>query len=185
MRVEQLEETLQIVKTMWTETKASFNGKHYRIANAYCEPKPDPIPPIMVGAFGPKMLRLTAKYADEWNVSSTGLREYRKLIQDLEKACDIEERDPSTVRRSWCGGCACALTQAEAERIAGERYQANNPEDDFGFVGTPKQVIEQMRAFVDLGITSFMVDCGGFPNLTTFELLISEVIPTLNIQKTR
>ena len=70
-------------------------------------------------------------------------------------------------------------TQAEAERIAGTRY-STDPEDDFDFVGTPRQIIEQMRPFIDLGVTSFMVDCGGFPNLTTLELLINEVIPALN-----
>lgn len=180
IRVEQLEETLQILKRMWTEPGASFLGRHYQISNAYCEPSPDPVPPIMVGAFRPKMLRLTAKYADEWNVSSTGLVEYRRLVDDFEKACKAEGRDPSTVRRSWCGGCACARAQSEAEQIAGDRYSASNPEDDFGFVGTPQQIIEQMQNFIDLGITSFIVDCGGFPELTTFELLIHEVIPALN-----
>ncbi len=70
-------------------------------------------------------------------------------------------------------------TLAEAERIAGDRY-GTNPEEDFDFVGTPGQIIEQMQLFIDLGVSSFMVDCGGFPNLTTLELLIREVIPALN-----
>jgi alkanesulfonate monooxygenase SsuD/methylene tetrahydromethanopterin reductase-like flavin-dependent oxidoreductase (luciferase family) len=179
-RVEQLEETLQIIKAMWTETKASFKGKHYQITNAYCEPKPDPIPTIMVGAFRPKMLHLTAKFADEWNVSSTGLVEYRRLVAEFDRICTDANRDPSTVRRSWCGGCSCAPTQAEAERFAGKRYSANNPEDDFGFVGTPKHVVEQMRSLIDLGVGAFMVDCGGFPNLTTLEMLVKEVLPVLN-----
>jgi alkanesulfonate monooxygenase SsuD/methylene tetrahydromethanopterin reductase-like flavin-dependent oxidoreductase (luciferase family) len=180
VRVEQLEETLQIVKAMWTESSASFNGRHYRIANAYCEPKPDPVPPIMVGAFGPRMLRITAKYADEWNVSSTGLVEYRRLVHEFENACNDVGRDPFTVRRSWCGGCACAWTQAEAEQIVGDRYSATDPESDFGFIGTPEQITEQMQGFIDAGITSFNVDCGGFPNLTTLELLVRDVLPALN-----
>ena len=181
IRVEQLEETLQIVKAMWTESKATFNGRHYQITDAYCEPKPNPIPPIMIGAFGPKMLRLTAKYADEWNVSSTGLIEYRRLVDEFERACSDVGRDPNTVKRSWCGGCVCTPTQAEAERFAGDRYNTNNP-DDFSFVGTPRQVIEQMQAFIDLGVTSFMVDCGGFPNLTTLEMLVNEVLPFIQNQ---
>ena len=178
-RVEQLEETLQIIKTMWTEKKATFRGKHYQVIDAYCEPKPDPIPAIMVGAFRPKMLHLTARFAGEWNVSSTGLIGYHRLVDEFEKACKVEGRNPLTVRRSWCGGCSCAPTQAEAERFAGDRYSANNPEDDFGFVGTPQQVIEQMQSFINLGVDSFMVDCGGFPNLTTLKMLINEVLPVL------
>ncbi len=180
VRVEQLEEALQIIKAMWTEKKATFLGAYYRVNEADCEPKPDPLPPIMVGAFKPKMLRITAKYADEWNVSSTGIRRYRRLAAAFERVCADVGRDPATVRRSWGGGCACMPIQADAERIAGERYRADNQEDDFGFVGTPRQVIEQMRLFIDLGVSSFMVDCGGFPSLTTLEMLINEVLPALN-----
>ncbi|MCA9925628.1 MAG: LLM class flavin-dependent oxidoreductase, partial [Anaerolineales bacterium] len=100
VRVHQLEETLQIIKALWTEEQASFEGTYYRVTEAYCEPKPDPIPPIIVGAFGPKMLRLTAKYADGWNVSSTGIRQYRRLVAAFERACAEVGRDPATVRRS-------------------------------------------------------------------------------------
>jgi alkanesulfonate monooxygenase SsuD/methylene tetrahydromethanopterin reductase-like flavin-dependent oxidoreductase (luciferase family) len=179
-RVEQLEEALQIVKALWTENQVTLTGRHYRIAAAYCEPKPDPLPPIMIGAFQPRMLRLTAKYADEWNVSSTGIQDYRYLVEQFDRACADVSRDPATVRRSWCGGCVCARTQAAAARIAGDRFNAQDEEDDFGFVGTPDQIVDQMQPFVRLGVTTFMMDCGGFPNLTTLELLIESVIPALN-----
>jgi len=180
VRVEQLEEALQIIKAMWTEEKVTFSGRYYHLTQADCEPKPQPLPPIMVGAFKPKMLSLTAKYADEWNVSSTGISRYRRLVESFERICTDVGRDPDTVRRSWGGGCVCMPKQAEAERIAGGRYRADNLEDDFGFVGTPRQIIEQMQPFIDLGVSAFMLDCGGFPNLTTLELLINEVLPALN-----
>jgi alkanesulfonate monooxygenase SsuD/methylene tetrahydromethanopterin reductase-like flavin-dependent oxidoreductase (luciferase family) len=179
VRVEQLEDALQIIRAMWTEQKVTFLGKYYRVQDAGCEPKPDPLPPITVGAFKPKMLRITAKYADEWNVSSTGIRKYRRLVAEFERACADVCRDPATIRRSWGGGCICMPTQAEAERLAGERYNTD-PEEDFDFVGTPQQLIEQMQPFIDLGVSSFMVDCGGFPNLTTLGLLVNEVLPVLN-----
>lgn len=180
VRVEQLEEALQIIKAMWTEAKATFEGKYYRVIEARCEPRPDPIPTVMVGAFKPKMLRLTAKYADWWNVSSTGVEGYRRMAAAFERACAEVGREPSTVRRSWCGGCACAPTQEEAEVFAGGLYSADNALDDFGFVGTPLQLVEQMRPFIDLGVDYFMLDCGGFPKLTTLEMLVNEVLPALN-----
>jgi alkanesulfonate monooxygenase SsuD/methylene tetrahydromethanopterin reductase-like flavin-dependent oxidoreductase (luciferase family) len=179
VRVKQLEEALQIIKALWTQKKATFTGAYYRVSEAGCEPKPDPLPPIMVGAFKPKMLRLTAKYADEWNVSSTGIRKYRRLVEDFEHACADVGRDPATVRRSTGGGCVCRLVQAEAERIAGVRY-GRDLDDEFDFVGTPRQIIEQMRPFIDLGVSSFLVDCGGFPDLTTLELLITDILPAIN-----
>jgi alkanesulfonate monooxygenase SsuD/methylene tetrahydromethanopterin reductase-like flavin-dependent oxidoreductase (luciferase family) len=179
VRVEQLDETLQIINAMWTEETATFEGKHYRVTGAHCEPKPDPIPTIMIGAFRPKMLRLTAKYANWWNVSSTGIDEYRRMAAEFERACAEVGRDPSTVRRTWGGGCICAPTQAQAQRLALDLYNSDD-EDDFDFVGTPAQLIDQMRPFIDEGVDYFILDCGGFPNLTTLELLITEVLPVLN-----
>jgi alkanesulfonate monooxygenase SsuD/methylene tetrahydromethanopterin reductase-like flavin-dependent oxidoreductase (luciferase family) len=180
VRVEQLEETLQIIRALWTEETATFAGRHYHVIDAHCEPKPDPLPLVMIGAFKPKMLRLTAKYADWWNVSSTGVEGYRRMAEACERACAEVGRDPATLRRTWCGGCICAPTQAEAEAIAGDRYSFNSASDDFDFVGTPQQVIAQMRPFIDLGVDYFIVDGGGFPNLTTLELLIDEVLPAVN-----
>src|SRR5947207_14325282 len=57
-RVEELEETLTIIKALWHSERATVQGKHYRIENVYCEPKPDPLPIIMVGGAKPRMLRL-------------------------------------------------------------------------------------------------------------------------------
>lgn len=179
VRVVQLEETLQIIKALWTGKKTTFSGLYYQVNEASCEPKPDPLPPIMIGAYQPKMLRVTAGYADEWNVASIGIGRYRRMAAEFERACAEAGRDPLTMRRSWCGGCICMPTQAEALRLGGTRYNSH-PENDFDFVGTPRQIIEQMRPFIEMGITSFLVDCGGFPRLTTLELLVNEVIPALN-----
>ena len=179
VRVEQLEEALQIIKLLWTEEQATFEGRYYQVIEAVCEPKPDPLPPVMIGAFGPKMLRLTAQYADWWNVSSTSVESYRRMVRDFERACLDVGRDPSQVRRTWGGGCVCAPTQEAAAIIGGDRYLSEDP-DDFDFVGTPRQIVEQMRPFIDLGVDYFMLDCGGFPDLTTLELLVSEVLPTIN-----
>jgi alkanesulfonate monooxygenase SsuD/methylene tetrahydromethanopterin reductase-like flavin-dependent oxidoreductase (luciferase family) len=178
-RVEQLEEALHIIKTMWSEDKATFVGRHYRVMDAHCEPRPDPVPIVMVGAFKPRMMRLTARHADWWNVSSTGPQEYRRAAEEFARACDAVGRDPATIRRTWVGGCACAPTQAEAERLTGGRFDSHSV-DDFGFVGTPSQLVEQMRPFIALGVDYFMLDCGGFPELTTLEMLVGEVLPMLN-----
>jgi hypothetical protein len=47
-------------------------------------------------------------------------------------------------------------------------------------VGTPSQLIEQMQPFVELGVDYFMLDCGGFPKLTTVETLVTDVLPALS-----
>ena len=179
VRVAQLDEALRIIKALWTQERVTVEGRHYRVRDARCEPRPEPVPSMLVGAFRPRMLRLAAAYADWWDVSSTGPERYRELAQAFDRACAAVGRDPQTVRRSWSGGCACAPTQAEAEALAGDRVSARD-EEDFGFVGTPERVIDQMRRFVALGVTYFAVDCSGFPALTTLETLITQVLPALN-----
>jgi alkanesulfonate monooxygenase SsuD/methylene tetrahydromethanopterin reductase-like flavin-dependent oxidoreductase (luciferase family) len=111
--VEQLDEALQIIRALWTQERATVAGKHYQIRDAWREPKPDPVPPIMIGAFKPKMLRVAARQADWWNVSSTDIATYRAYAREFERACAEVGRDPGTVRRTWCGGCACAPTAGE------------------------------------------------------------------------
>ena len=175
VRVAQLDETVQIVKALWHEAPATFEGTHYRVHDAYCEPRPDPAPPIMIGGAKPRMLRLIARHADWWNVSWTGIADYRKYVAELERACAEVGRDPATLRRTWFGGCACGPTEAAAQELTRGRFTAET-----AFVGTPAQIVEQMQPFRDLGVDYFMFSCGGFPELTTLELLVNEVLPAVN-----
>lgn len=174
-RVEELEEYMQVIKTLWRDEKATFEGKHYQVKDAWCEPKPDPIPTIMIGGAKPKMLRLVARHADWWNVSWTSIEEFRPQVEECERACAQEGRDPATLRRTWFGGCACAPTEAEVEKISGGRIKAGN-----AFVGTPEQIIEQMQPFIDLGVDYFILGSAGFPDLVTLETLVGDVLPALN-----
>src|SRR3954452_18469759 len=49
VRLAELEEAVEIVKRMWTEDETTFEGRHYSVYAARCVPKPDPVPPIMIG----------------------------------------------------------------------------------------------------------------------------------------
>jgi alkanesulfonate monooxygenase SsuD/methylene tetrahydromethanopterin reductase-like flavin-dependent oxidoreductase (luciferase family) len=174
-RVEELDETLQIIKALWQDKKATFQGKHYQVVDAWCEPKPDPLPIIMVGGSKPRMLRLIAHHADWWNVSWTRIEDYREQVEECERACVKEQRDPATLRRTWFGGCLCAPTEKDVKALNKNGMSAGP-----AFVGTPAQIIDQMRPFIDLGVDYFMLSSGGFPELTTLEMLVSEVLPALN-----
>lgn len=174
-RVKELEEALQIVNALWRDERASFQGTYYSVADARCMPKPDPLPPLVIGGTKPRMLRLVARYADWWNVSATALNQYRELVPQCEQACAEVGRDPSTLRRTWFGSCVCAPSEKEAGELVQGRLS-----DASGLVGTPAQVIEQMRGYIDLGVDYFMLNCGGFPRLTTLEMLVNEVLPALN-----
>jgi alkanesulfonate monooxygenase SsuD/methylene tetrahydromethanopterin reductase-like flavin-dependent oxidoreductase (luciferase family) len=67
IRIEQLDESITIIKSMWTEGRATFRGKHYSINGAICNPKPiqKPHPVVMVGGEGERyLLKIAAKHAD-------------------------------------------------------------------------------------------------------------------------
>jgi F420-dependent oxidoreductase-like protein len=102
-RVGRLSESLQILRSLWTQPRTTFEGRYYRLQDAVCNPKPvqQPHPPIWLGAGGDRTLLLTARYADVWNPSGGSTPEQiSTLWARLQDACGRVGRDPSTIRRS-------------------------------------------------------------------------------------
>jgi len=68
--VGRLSESLQIIKSLWTENRTNFDGRYYKMTDAIANPKPiqKPYPPIWIGASGPSTIRLVARHADVWNL---------------------------------------------------------------------------------------------------------------------
>jgi alkanesulfonate monooxygenase SsuD/methylene tetrahydromethanopterin reductase-like flavin-dependent oxidoreductase (luciferase family) len=101
-RVGRLSESLQIIRSLFTEERTTFEGRYYRLKDAIANPKPlqRPHPPIWIGASGEATLRLTARYADVWNISGGGPDHVTVLIKRFDEACATVGRDPSSVRRS-------------------------------------------------------------------------------------
>lgn len=99
-KVDRFREALQIIVPLLREGHVDFSGMYYSAPNCEIIPRgPRPAgPPILIGAFGPRMLRLTARYANSWNTcwlgDTTKLAEPRAA---LEAACAEESRDPSDV----------------------------------------------------------------------------------------
>ena len=65
-RVEQLSEAIDVLRAMWTQSPADYNGVHYQVHGAYCEPRPATPIPILVGGHRPKLVRVAAEKADIW-----------------------------------------------------------------------------------------------------------------------
>jgi alkanesulfonate monooxygenase SsuD/methylene tetrahydromethanopterin reductase-like flavin-dependent oxidoreductase (luciferase family) len=175
IHVSQLEEAVQIMKAFWEQEPASFQGQHYSVTHAYCMPHPDPQPPLVIAAWSPRMLRLVARYADWWNIGRVTPDAYRTHVTNMEQACIEVGRDPSTLHRScWFGLYSCARTEEQAIAQAGRRY-GKEP----GFVGNAQQIVQQMQPYVELRVDRLEVGCCGFPDFSSLELLISEVLPAL------
>ncbi|GHO99465.1 hypothetical protein KSF_095130 [Reticulibacter mediterranei] len=175
-RIEELDETIQIIKALWREDHVTIEGKHYSVKDANCQPKPDPIPPIMVAAFQPRMMRLTARHADWWVTQGANIPKITAQVESLNEACNMVGRDPAGIKRLLQIGCYCAPTETELTQIIGNK-EVNR---DWSLSGTPEQVAEQFRPFIDLGFDHFIIDVSDFPRLTTLKTLAHEVLPLLN-----
>ena len=102
-RIRRLGEACEVIKRLWTETSANFDGEYYHLKNAYCEPKPvqKPYPPIVIGGGGEKLtLRVVAQYADIWNLPGGPTELFQQKSKVLDEHCVSIGRDPSTIERS-------------------------------------------------------------------------------------
>ncbi|MEM1994467.1 MAG: LLM class flavin-dependent oxidoreductase [Nitrososphaerales archaeon] len=188
-RIAMLDESLTIIKKLWTEDKVTFEGRFYKLRDAYSYPKPKqkPTPPIWIGIMKgrSKMLELAAKHADVWTISSLYLPaedEYAKMCGRVEEYRRRFNRSGGEIKRGLGIGCVVAKDKASlAEKVKkfkpgsisiGE-YVAKQRRVE----GTPEECVEQLRALSDLGLTYFVMN---FPDVDTLEpirLFGEKVIP--------
>ena len=118
-RLDRLEEGLQVVRALWGDAPAFFEGRHYRLQGAECYPKPVQRPlPIIVGGGGERRtLRIVARYADEWNSVGGGLDGYRHKRVVLERHCTEVRRDPAAIRHSQMAAFVIGRDEAGMSRI--------------------------------------------------------------------
>jgi F420-dependent oxidoreductase-like protein len=102
-RADWLEEACEIIRSLWTQPRTSFEGGHYTLSGAVAEPKPvqQPHPPIWIGGSGrQRTLRITARYADVWNAAGGSPEEVAAVSAVLDQRCAEINRDPAQIRRS-------------------------------------------------------------------------------------
>ncbi len=171
IRLEQLEETSIILKKMWRESPASFHGKHYVIEDAYCEPQPHPVPPLLIGGGGEKVtLRIVAKHADWMNLLFADIETFKHKDSVLQRHCDEVGRDPASIKRTLY---AYVFITPEG------RKPAPRSGDKYIIYGTPEQVGHQISAFVSAGVEHFMLRFLDFPSPEGVQLFQEGVIPNL------
>lgn len=170
VRIAELEEAVQIIRAMWSQSPASFEGKHYSITDAYCEPRPDPPPPLLVAGGGEKLtLRVVAKYADWMNVGLCDSATYKRKLEALKGHCQDIGRNYAEIKITYFG--FFSITPETAEPI--ER------EDLHYIQGTPTNVVKEMKEFIELGVEHIMMRFIDFPSTEGLDLFLSEVYPQL------
>ena len=182
-RLRQLDEALHICRRMWTEEKATFSGKHFRVQDAWCNPKPlqKPYPPIMIGGGGEQvLLRIVAKHADRWNFGGS-TADFQRKLPVLSAHCRTIGRDPETIEKSWFGNVIIEpdmeRLQRRLEKRAARAGAAVDQLERQMIAGTPARVIARIKEYVAVGVTHFIAMFGRVDRLASTELFGREVIP--------
>jgi probable F420-dependent oxidoreductase len=165
-KVDALEEAIEVIRGVWTESVFTYDGAYYRNREALLEPKPARPIPIWLGAYGPRMLELTGRVADGW-IPSLGYLPADRVKTAMDRirvAAERAGRDPDRLNY------ACNVQV----RVGGP------PSEDPGrrVAGEPAQVVEQLSSLLEVGFTVLNFIVGGRRE-EQMELLGSMVLPKL------
>jgi F420-dependent oxidoreductase-like protein len=183
VRIERLGEAVAIIKKMWTEEKANYYGKHYRIIDAVCEPKPvqKPHPPIIVGGGGEKLtMRVTAQHADryDWGYIPS-IEQYNRKLKVLRKHCEAVGRSLDDIEKS-CWPAGQIFIGEDIDEMISRWVPKGISFEDFtqtSFVGTPEDCIQLLQPYVNLGVTQFMLFFGDlYTSLDGLSLFAEKVV---------
>ena len=178
VRIAQLAEAIELIRLLWTESPVSYRGEHYQVANAVCEPRPDPIPPVMVGGHGEKyLLGVVARHADWWNYVFRDLPTYAQKQEALKAHCREVKRDYEAIEQVVRVGILIAENERELERV--KARPDTRPLSDIHVIGTPAQVTETMLAILRRGAKRFTVNFADVPRPEGTWLFAATVLPYL------
>jgi len=185
-RLEQLGESLEIIRRLTTQARTSFDGRHYRFCEAPFEPKPLQTPlPITLGGSGTRvMMRLVARYAQRWNCPMPAAPRLEEHLRALEEHCRNEGRSLNDIIISE--QVAIVLGRNEAE-VADKRALAESMIGGFvdletmAICGTPPQVVAALKQKMQAGVRDFALLFGDLGLPDSIELFASAVLPKLSV----
>lgn len=189
IRIEQLDESLIIIKKMWQNEKSSFNGKYYSIKNAICNPKPiqHPHPPIMVGGAGQKLIGVAAKHATRYNHPFGTPEILQSKIEILKAHCKKINRKFDEIENSVLLRVLVGKDKDEIKQIISQLKKKNESISEFVMrskdsiaLGTPEEVTEYLERYTNIGINYFIVNFIGLSkSLEMLSLFSKKVRPKI------
>ncbi len=151
-RLQRLDEACAVIKALYTQTSANFDGRFYQLKNASLEPKPVQQPlPLLIGGGGEQVtLKITAKWADEWNVWGTPATLKQKMAI-LDGHCKAMGRDPKSIKRSAVALLFMSDDAVYLERMRGTKMQQAT------IIGTAEEVAATVAEYAALGVDELIV----------------------------
>ncbi len=167
-RIKQLDESLSIIKAMWTEPNANFQGQYYTVKNAICNPKPiqKPYPVIMVGGSGEKyLLKVVAKHADRYNLFFGSPTEMKRKISILKGYCkSAVGKSHNDMQFSVVLPCIIRESEEEVIQILMQYKRKDKTMQQYKeylvngiTIGTPDRILRGINEYVDMGVTHFIM----------------------------
>ena len=187
-RLRMLRESLQVIKAMWTDEEATFEGNHYRIRGAINEPKPvqKPHPPIWIGGAGEKVtLKLVAQYGDACNVRED-LDTTRHKLDVLRQHCETVGRDYDSILKT-AEFYAILGDRKEAERVVRDTARRTRKDEAFvresqEWIGDADYIANTMGEYAEAGIQYFIVNLPNAAEGGAFTHFAEEVFPKLGLR---
>lgn len=158
-RLDALEEGLQVIRLLFEQPRANFDGRFFQLRDALCEPKPlQPRVPIWIGGNGERRtLRLIAQYTDGWNSPYVTAEQWARLSGVLDRHCEDVGRDPSQIQRDV--NLSFHLAASESHRARAEAHFAEvfgAAGDAFrtrgAVTGTPPEAIDVLALYAEAGV---------------------------------
>jgi len=188
-RIQRLNEAVEIIKKLWTQKKSSYEGNHFTITDAICEPKPiqKPHPPIVIGGSGEELtLKVTAQQANrfDWGYLLS-VDEYLHKLKVLENHCTKVGRSLDEIEKScWpAGQIFIRTTKADLNQQVSKWLPEGTSLDEFkqtSFVGTPEEFMRILKKYMDLGVNHFMLFFGDLPDLTGLQVFAQKIVQMMN-----
>ena len=182
-RMDMLEEAVPIVKSLLTQPTTTFEGRHYQVRDARCEPKPlqPGGVPIWIGGGGEKRtLKIVAQHADGWNFFLGAPDEYRRKLEVLEGHCRTFDRDPADIRKGLIFQAILDEDRSKAQDRAPRSDSVTQVAlGEHAIVGTPEDMVARLRPFVDMGVGDFLLMARPPVDPKTLELIATRVAPAL------
>jgi len=185
VRIEQLDEGLEVMRRLFTEARSTFQGKYYALDDAANNPKPAqrPHPPITVGGAGERLLlKVVAKHADRWNCPMNAAADLAHKLDILRSHCKDVGRDPAEITVSEQVLVVLGKDRADFEQrwtMAKQLLGGFADVEAVAVRGTPDEVAAGLQAKVDAGVRLFTIMFGDFAPPETIRLFGEQVRPAL------
>jgi alkanesulfonate monooxygenase SsuD/methylene tetrahydromethanopterin reductase-like flavin-dependent oxidoreductase (luciferase family) len=174
VRIAQLAEAVQVIRALWTDAPATWSGRYYTVAAAYCAPRPDPAPVLMIGGVGERRtLRVVAQHADWWNADYLSPAAYGRTLAVLHDHCRAIGRDPACIVPTYYASVTLARDPAAVARTLPLSYRGRL----HLLVGDPPAVAQELAEFAALGVQHVQLMFNDFPRPDGLDLFLSEVLP--------